>query len=106
METLAKKLELIDGHVAHAVATVTADRGASPVLVAVVQELERKLRKVSGALPEASESNARELIVEVEQAGDSAKIAALADPGVAPATRDAIVLAHDALCLVKFETPR
>ena len=106
MEPLAKKLELIDGHVARALAAVTADRGASPVLVAVVQELEKKFRKVSAALPSAAESGARELIVEVEQAGDSAKAAASADPGIARETRDAIVLAHDALCLVKFETAR
>ena len=106
METLAKKLELIDGHVARALAAVIADRGASPVLVAIVQELERKFRKTSAALPGASETGARESIVEAEQAADCAKIAAQADAGIARDTLDAIVLAHDSLCLVKFETAK
>jgi hypothetical protein len=103
METLAQKLALLDGHVARAIAAVTADGGASPALVAVVRELERKYHKAAAGLPAADDRGARELVVEVEQAADSAKAAGAADPGITAATRDAIVLAHDAFCLLKFE---
>ena len=39
--------------------------------------------------------------VELEQAGDSAKVAAEADPGVSQATRDAVLEAHLVICVAK-----
>jgi hypothetical protein len=104
METLADKLALIGRHVDRAVAAVNSDSGASPVLVAIVRELARKHQKTAAGLPGADERLARELVVEAEQAADCAKVAALADPGVGAEARHLVELAHDAICLVKFES--
>jgi hypothetical protein len=43
----------------------------------------------------------RVAVIELEQAGDSAKVAVEADPGASPATRDAILEAHLAICIAK-----
>jgi hypothetical protein len=40
-------------------------------------------------------------IIELEQAGDSAKAAAEADPAVSSATRGAVLEAHLAICIAK-----
>ena len=78
---------------------VEADGGASPVLVAVVREFQAKLAKAEqqarGGVP------GRDLVIELEQAGDSAKAAAEADPGVADDTRESVLAAHLAICMVK-----
>ena len=74
---------------------VRGDEGASPVLVAVVNEFAKKAAKAAGSLDE------RAAVIELEQAGDSAKAAAEADPGVSPATRDAVLEAHLAICIAK-----
>jgi hypothetical protein len=39
--------------------------------------------------------------IELEQAGDSAKVAAEADTGVSDATRQAVLDAHLAICIAK-----
>jgi hypothetical protein len=39
--------------------------------------------------------------VELEQAGDSAKAAAEADPGVSSSTRDLVLDAHLSICIAK-----
>ncbi len=41
---------------------------------------------------------------EVEQAADSAKAAAEADPGISDSTRQAVVDAHLAICILKGKT--
>jgi hypothetical protein len=74
---------------------VRGDEGASPVLVAVVNEFAKKAAKATGSLDE------RAAVIELEQAGDSAKAAVEADPGVSPATRDAVLEAHLAICIAK-----
>ena len=59
---------------------VEADGGASPVLVAVVREFQAKLAK---AEKQATDSvPGRDSVMELEQAGDSAKAAAEADGGL------------------------
>ena len=99
MEPIADRLQLVDKHVSRAVAAADADEGASPVLRAVVREFQRKVGK---ALASAGGGEvAREAVVEVEQAGDSANVAAKADSGASPDTRKAIDLAHTAICLLK-----
>ena len=102
METLADKLALLGRHVERAVAAVGNDRGASPVLVAVVGEFAAKYKKAADGLA-AGVTSTRELVVEVEQAADSAKVGATADPGIAEDTRHLVEVAHNAICLVKFE---
>ena len=65
------------------------------MLVAVVNEFAKKAAKAAGA---AGRTRGR---IELEQAGDSAKAAVEADPGVSPATRDAVLEAHLAICIAK-----
>jgi hypothetical protein len=78
-----------------ALALVRADQGASPVLVAVVNEFAQKAEKAMHSNDE------RTAVLEFEQAGDSAKAAAEADSGVADATRQAVLDAHLAICIAK-----
>jgi hypothetical protein len=78
-----------------ALASVQADQGASPVLVAVVGEFAKKAEKATLSDDE------RTAVIELEQAGDSAKAAAEADTGVADATRQAVLDAHLAICVAK-----
>lgn len=74
---------------------VRGDSGASPVLVAVVSEFGRKATKAMTADDE------RVAVIELEQAGDSAKAAVEADTGVSDATRQAVLEAHLAICIAK-----
>ena len=90
--------EVVD-KIADAVRHVEADAGASPVLVAVVGEFEAKLAKArkhsTGGVPD------HDFVVELEQAGDSAKAAAEADAGLSPDAREAVLAAHLAICKLK-----
>ena len=78
---------------------VEADGGASPVLVAVVREFGAKLAKAqkqaNGGAPDQTS------VIELEQAGDSAKAAAEADPGVSSGARESVLAAHLAICKLK-----
>ena len=65
------------------------------MLTAVVREFAKKGEKAAGAEDE------RTAVIELEQAGDSAKVAAEADTGVSDATRDAVLDAHLAICIAK-----
>jgi type IV secretory pathway VirJ component len=78
-----------------ALASVRADQGASPVLIAVVSEFAKKAEKATRSDDE------RTAVIELEQAGDSAKAAAEADTGVADETRQAVLDAHLAICVAK-----
>ena len=77
---------------------VHGDKGASPVLVAVVNEFAKKAGKAAKAAVSPDE---RVAVIELEQAGDSAKAAAEADPFASPATRDAVLEAHLVICVAK-----
>lgn len=74
---------------------VQSDDGASPVLAAVVNEFAKKAEKPVGSPDE------HVAVIELEQAGDSAKAAAEADPGVSHTARDAVLEAHLAICIAK-----
>lgn len=74
---------------------MAGDEGASPVLLAVVNEFAKKAVKASASADE------RLAVIELEQAGDSAKAAVEADPGISPSTRDAVLDAHMAICVAK-----
>jgi hypothetical protein len=65
------------------------------VLAAVVNEFAKKGEKA------VQTPDIRVAVIELEQAGDSAKVAVEADPGVTPATRDAVLEAHLAICIAK-----
>jgi hypothetical protein len=79
-----------------ALAATEADPGASIVTVAVVREFDNKADKGNVA-------NDRDAAIELEQAGDSAKAAAEADPGLGAAARQAVLDAHLAICILKTE---
>ena len=104
METLADKLALIGRHIERATAALGSDSGASPVSRAVLGEFQRKHKKAADGLAGATETGARELVVELEQAGDSAKVAADADTGATADSKKAVEVAHNSICVLKFET--
>jgi hypothetical protein len=70
------------------------------VLVAVVNEFASKAEKA------ATSSDERVAVIELEQAGDSAKAAVEADAGVSSATRDLVLEAHLAICIAKGKLDR
>jgi hypothetical protein len=71
------------------------------VLGAVVRELAHKAQKAVDNLPGADTLVLRLSIVEVEQAADSAKVAVEVDLGASESTRQAVVNAHLAICILK-----
>jgi hypothetical protein len=85
--------------IADALRAAEGDSGASVVLVAVVREFDKKADKAmrQAATPDAM----REAVVELEQAGDSAKAAAEADPGLGQGAKQAVLDAHMAICVLK-----
>ena len=74
------------------------DQGASPVLAAVVREFSNKAAK---AIDLAAGEREWEAVIELEQAGDSAKAAAEADTGAADTTKASVQDAHLAICMLK-----
>jgi hypothetical protein len=95
MATTAERLREVRSKIDSALEAVRSDQGASPVLRAVVGEFAAKSEKAAGADDE------RGAVIELEQAGDSAKVAAEADTGVSDATREAVLDAHLAICIAK-----
>jgi hypothetical protein len=93
--TTAERLRDVRTKIEAAVNAVRGDQGASPVLIAVVGEFASKAEKA------ASADDERDAVIELEQAGDSAKVAAEADAGVSDGTRSAVLDAHLAICIAK-----
>jgi hypothetical protein len=85
--------------VADAGRQVEADGGASPVLVAVVREFQAKL--VKAEMNATDGVPGRDSVMELEQAGDSAKAAAEADVGLSSDSRESVLAAHLAICKLK-----
>jgi hypothetical protein len=96
---MATELSSVGVRVREAADAVEADSGASPVLAAVVREFLSKADKVTRSVGEGAP--AREGVVELEQAGDSAKAAVEADTGASEATSRAVQAAHLAICILK-----
>jgi hypothetical protein len=92
---IAERLQAAQIKINSARDAVRGDDGASPVLAAVVNEFAKKGEKA------VQTPDIRVAVIELEQAGDSAKVAVEADPGVTPATRDAVLEAHLAICIAK-----
>ena len=93
--TTAESLREIRAQIDDSLSVVRSDQGASPVLIAVVGEFATKAEKATRSDDE------RAAVIELEQAGDSAKAAAEADTGVSDATRQAVLDAHLAICIAK-----
>jgi hypothetical protein len=92
---MAERLQAAQIKINSALDAVRGDDEASPVLAAVVNEFAKKGEKA------VQTPDIRVAVIELEQAGDSAKVAVEADPGVTPATRDAVLEAHLAICIAK-----
>jgi hypothetical protein len=95
MTSMAERLERARAKIDGALEVVQKDEGASPVLLAVVKEFANKAEKAVGF------ADQRIAVVELEQAGDSAKAAVEADRGASPASRDAVLEAHLSICIAK-----
>ncbi len=78
---------------------VDVDEGSSPVLVAVVEEFRSKLAKAQRHATDGVPGH--DDVIELEQAGDSAKAAAEADAGLSSEAREAVLAAHLAICKLK-----
>ena len=92
------ELEEVRAKATAALDAVDEDAGASPVLRAVVEEFTNKANK---ALDLGAGDRAWEAVVELEEAGDSAKAAAEADVDAAPATTASVQAANLAICMLK-----
>jgi hypothetical protein len=99
MVDIISRLDDVKQKTASALSAVDGDAGASPVLVAVVREFDAKATKATAA----SNGNARDAVIELEQAADSARTAASADAGLADDTRQVVEDAHLAICILKTE---
>ena len=95
MATMAERLERARIQIDSALQKVQSDDGASPVLLAVDNEFASKAEKAVGL------ADQRTAVIELEQAGDSAKAAVEADRGASPATREAVLEAHMSICIAK-----
>src|SRR2546421_5445077 len=100
MDDLTERLDGVRAGIDKALSAVQGDGGASPVLVAVVREFQTKGEKAAQA---AQSGAGRDAVIELEQAGDSAKAAAEADGGLSEPTRQAVLDAHLAICKLKFK---
>jgi hypothetical protein len=100
MTTIEERLQAAVAKVETASAAVSADAGASPVLVAVVAEFAKKAGKAQAA------TDVRDAVIELEQAGDSAKAAAEADAGLSADAREAVLDAHLSICIAKGKLER
>jgi hypothetical protein len=102
MATIAEQVcAQLDSRLNAAEAAVAADSGASTVLAGVLAEFRRKFAKTRPAVEADQGSGQREAVVELEQAADSTKWAALADNSASVQTKLAVVSAHDSICWFK-----
>jgi hypothetical protein len=95
------RLGEVKNKTAAALRATEADAAASVVTVAVVREFDAKADKANGQ--PGSGVSARDSVIELEQAGDSAKAAAHADPNLSGTAKQAVQDAHDAICILKTE---
>ena len=99
MATIAEEVcAQLDSRLNAAEAAVGADSGASTALAGVFAEFRRKFAKTRSAVETVQGPGQREAVVELEQAADSTKWAALADKGASERTKLAVVSAHDSIC--------
>jgi hypothetical protein len=94
----AIELQEVQEKAESALKEVEADPGASPALAAVVREFAAKSAK---AIDLAGGGREREAVIELEQAGDSAKAAAEADSGAGEGATSSVLAAHLAICMLK-----
>ncbi|MBI5444598.1 MAG: hypothetical protein HY900_25710 [Deltaproteobacteria bacterium] len=103
MSEIREQLPQIHKLVVIARDALDVDPYTSAAFIATVEEFLRKSQKAMRSLPGADDSALWELVVELEQAGDSAKMAAWADKGIRSESRKAVLDAHEAICRLKIE---
>jgi hypothetical protein len=103
MPMIQERYSQLLGKVERAAQMVDGDANASDVLKAVVAEFRKKADKGLRMLESSPSDRVREIIIEVEQAADSAKVAAQADRGASEDTRRTVQEAHDPICALKRE---
>jgi hypothetical protein len=96
---MKSRLDDVRGRIAACRRAVDEDSGASVVTVAVVREFDSKADKAMATADDAR----RDAIIELEQAADSARVAAKADPDISTAAHEAVEDAHLAICILKTE---
>lgn len=96
---MLSRLDDVRGRIATCRRAVDDDEGASVVTAAVVREFDTKADKATATADDAR----RDAIIELEQAADSARVAAKADPDLGRAALDAVEDAHLAICILKTE---
>lgn len=94
MADLVSEIEAVKMKVTDALRVTEQDDRASTVLAAVVREFAAKADK-------AARGPGRDAVIELEQAGDSAKVAAEADSGAGARTKELVLDAHLAICMLK-----
>ena len=99
MTDLMAGLEDVKVKTTEALRAAQADSGASVVLLAVVREFDGKADKSNAQ--SNSDAAIRDSVIELEQAGDSAKAAAEADTGLGEPAKEAVLAAHLAICILK-----
>lgn len=102
MNEIRERLPTIHRLVVAAWDAVKVDRHSSNALVATVEEFLRKSQKALHLAEVADDSALWEIVVELEQAGDSAKAAVLAEKGIGSETRKAVLDAHQIICQLKI----
>ena len=100
MASVQHQLGEVASKISLAARAVDDDGDASPVLAAVVREFDAKAAKATEVAAQGMKE-AREAVVELEQAGDSAKAAAEADSGATDVTKKAVLDAHLSICMLK-----
>lgn len=103
IESVVDELTRIEDMSDKALQAVNRDRSSSSALRAVVEELHNQARKALDDSEEAEEP-LREHIVELEQAADCAKVAALAETTLSEPAREAILLVHEEVSGLKADT--
>jgi hypothetical protein len=103
VDEISEKLSNVDKEINHAIQAVEGDMRASPVLRAIVEEFQEKSKKTLSSLGNGDEESISEHIIELEEAGDCAKKAALADVGLSQSTRSIVLKAHDIICDLKSQ---
>ena len=101
--SVSTRLAGIEEQIDDVAAKIENEVEASPAFRAVFEELHRKTREARDELKGADEASIRDHVIEVEQAADSAKLAAEAEEGLSDKVRDAVLDVHDALSELKAE---
>src|SRR3954469_2708568 len=101
MSHIKDQLAPIHATILQAMEAIKADSSTDPAVTAVVHEFHRVSHKAIETASGSDEHAALHAVLELEQAGDSAKVAVAADTHSSSAAKEAVVAAHDAVANLK-----